>query len=298
MKIVISGSSGLIGSNLARHLLSRGHTLTRLVRPGGPTGFGYITWDPASGYLELKALEDYDAIIHLSGENIAARWTAEKKRRIYDSRINSTRLLCSRLRNLTFPPKVAILASAAGVYGDRNDEILTERSSTGTGFLAGLVQDWEAASQSLDDSKTRAVRLRTGVVISKNGGMLSRLLTPYRMGLGGKIGNGRQYISWVSMDDIMNIIDFALTKERLTGAVNAVAPNPVTNMELTRALARLLRRPAFMRIPAMVAGLIGGEMVKATLLASARIIPEKLMASGYQFIYPYLEDALKKELGK
>jgi uncharacterized protein (TIGR01777 family) len=289
-----------VGSALVKALLAHGHEVTKVVRPGGPVGAGSVLWDPADGTLDAAALEGFDGVVHLAGENIASgKWTKEQKQRIRDSRVDGTALLCSRLRILKRPPQVFIQASAVGYYGDRGDEELTEASPGGRGFLAEVTREWEAASSALDGTAVRVVRLRTGVVLAREGGALAKMLGPFRTGLGGKVGSGRQYVSWITLGDLVSIIEFALEEPRLNGAVNAVAPNPVTNAELTRTLGKVLGRPAIATLPAFVARtMLGRQMADELLLASTRVIPQKLLETGYYFSHPDLEAALRDILGK
>lgn len=298
MKIVISGSTGLIGSALTRALLDDSHTVTRLVRPGGPIGAGTIAWDPDRGVLDSAALENFDAVVHLSGQNLASvKWTDENKKKLVESRTRSTRLLCGRLLQLNHPPRIVIMASASGYYGNRKDEKLTEQSNPGTGFLAELTREWEKASDALTDNGIRLVRLRLGVVLASQGGALPRMVKPFKMGLGGKIGNGRQYISWVGLDDVVGIVKFILDNEHIRGAVNAVAPTPVTNQDFTKALAEVLNRPAVATIPAFALRLMYGEMADETLLSSTRVIPKVLQDAKYEFTDFELKKTLKKYIG-
>ena len=297
MRIIISGSSGLIGSALFRSLASQGHEVSRLVRPGGPIGSGTVLWDPDRAQLDPRAMEHFDAVVHLAGENIAAgRWSDERKKRIRGSRTEGTSLLSSRLASLEYPPRVALFASAVGFYGNRGDEELTEESDGGQGFLADVTRDWEAASAAVEATPIRVVKLRFGMVLSRGGGALSRMLRPFRLGLGGKIGSGRQYMSWISLDDAVGIIQFAITHDDLFGPVNTVAPSAVTNKGFSRTLARVLGRPALAMVPAFAVRLAYGEMADELLLASARVVPRKLQASGYVFRHPELEDFLRHEL--
>jgi hypothetical protein len=248
--------------------------------------------------MDTARLEGLDAVVHLAGENIATgRWTAEKKAKIRDSRVRSTRLLCDTLAGLKQPPKVLACASATGYYGDRGDELLTEESASGTGFLAGVCREWEAAATPAAQKGIRVVHLRFGMVLSGAGGALAKLLPPFRMGLGGALGTGRQYISWIALDDLLGVIAHALTTEALQGPVNAVAPNPVTNKEFTRTLGRTLGRFTLFSMPAAAARLAFGEMADEVLLASQRVQPARLLATEYRFRYPELEGALRHLLG-
>ncbi len=295
MNIVISGSSGLLGSALTKGLLADGHNITKLTRPGGPVGAGTIAWNPESGGLDAAALEGFDAFIHLSGENVAdSKWTEANKKKFVDSRVHSTRLLCSRLMQLKRPPKVFVMASAIGYYGSRGDEELTEQTESGEGFLADLTRQWEKASEALDKSNIRTVRLRIGVVLSPDGGVLPRMVGPFKLGLGGRIGDGKQYLSWIGMDDVVGVTKFVLGNENIRGPINVVAPSPATNREFVKALADALKRPAVAAIPAFVLRLKYGEMADETLLSSMRAIPNVLNDAGYIFIDTDLKKALKK----
>jgi len=299
LKVLISGSYGLIGSALVRSLTAQGHQVTRLVRPGRPVTAGAIAWDPSSGTLELRSLEDFDAVVHLAGENIASgRWTAERKQRIRDSRVRGTTLLCSRLKNLEQPPNVAVFASAIGYYGDRADEELDEDSPPGHGFVANLVREWEAASQPLEGTSIRVVRLRIGVVLSKDGGALAKMLPTFKRGLGGKFSSGRQYMSWITLDDLVGVIEHTITNDNLSGPVNAVGPKPMTNGEFTKTLGKVLSRPTLLSVPAFALHLAAGEMAEELLLASTRALPKKLQETGYHFLHPDLESGLRTVLGK
>lgn len=298
MNILITGSTGFIGSALVSSLTTGGHRVTRLVRSKPRIGEGEVFWNPEVGSIEAPGLEGLDAVVHLAGERITGRWTAEKKARILDSRIKGTRLLSESLARLAQPPEVLVCASAIGYYGDRGDEQLSEGSARGTGFLSDVCREWEAAAEPALKQEIRVVHLRIGVVLSPVGGALATMLSPFQMGVGGKIGSGRQYMSWVSLDDLIGIIHHAFTTETLTGPVNAVAPHPVTNLEFTKTLGRVLGRPTLFSVPAFAARLAFGEMADALLLASARVEPVRLLASGYAFRHPELEGALRHLLGK
>ncbi len=297
MRILVTGSSGLIGSSLVPFLTTGGHGVTRLVR-SQKSGDEPVLWDPEAGTLDVARLEGLDAVVHLAGENIAERWTAEKKSKIRDSRVNGTRLLAESLARLGEPPKVFVCASAIGYYGDRGDEILREESPSGSGFLAEVCRQWEAAAQPAAEKGIRVANLRIGVVLSLAGGALAKMLPPFRMGAGGTIGSGRQYMSWIALDDVIGAIYHALTHETLRGSVNAVAPNPVTNREFTQTLGRVLSRPTLLPMPAFAARLAFGEMADELLLASTRVEPARLLATGFVFGYPELEGALRHVLGR
>jgi hypothetical protein len=243
-------------------------------------------------------LQGVDAAVHLAGESIAQRWTPERKAKILKSRARGTRLLSESFARLTQPPCVFLCASAIGYYGDRGEEVLTEDSPSGVGFLAEVCRGWEAACAAAVQKGIRVVNLRMGIVLSAAGGVLPRMLLPFRMGLGGRIGSGRQYMSWIALDELVGVIIHALTCDILAGPVNAVAPHPVTNLEFTRTLGRVLRRPTVLSVPAFAARLALGEMADSLLLASARVEPARLAASGYAFRYPELEGALRHLLGK
>lgn len=250
-------------------------------------------WDPERAIIDEAALEGLDAVVHLAGENIAGRWDQEKKAKIRDSRIKGTALLSNALARLSQKPKVFVCASAVGYYGDRGDQILTEASPPGSGFLPEVCRLWEAATEPAAESGIRVVNLRIGIVLSSRGGALARMLTPFKLGLGGPIGSGQQYMSWIDLEDLIRIITHALKAESLCGPVNAVAPNPVTNAEFARALGRALSRPALLPLPAFAARLAFGQMADELLLASARVKPEKLLSSGFQFNYPDIDSSLR-----
>jgi uncharacterized protein (TIGR01777 family) len=292
MKVLISGSTGLIGSALIPYLESKGITGTRLSRRGPD-----IAWNPETGKLETSALEGFDAVVHLAGENIASgRWTAEQKQRIRDSRVKGTRLLAESLARLQDPPKSLICASAVGYYGNRGDEVLREDSLSGSGFLAETCREWEAAAGAAAAKGIRVVHLRFGVVLSARGGALAKMLMPFKLGVGGKIGSGHQYMSWVALDDAVSIIHHALITPTLQGPVNAVAPDAPTNATYTQTLGRVLARPTVLPMPAFAAKLAFGEMADELLLASQRVEPRALHKSGYAFRYPNLEGALRHVL--
>jgi uncharacterized protein len=298
MNILVTGSSGLVGSALIPALTAGGHRVSRLVRSKTNLGIRDTFWDPLSGELYSPPLEDLDGVVHLAGESIAGgRWTKGRKIRIRQSRVHGTRLLADSLARLAHPPNVFISASAVGYYGDRGHEILTEQCSSGSNFLAQVCRDWEIAAQPAADCGIRVITLRTGVALSLSGGALPRMLLPFRMGVGGIVGTGKQYMSWISIDDLVRIIIYALKIETLKGPVNAVAPKPVTNAEFTRTLGRLLSRPTVFPMPGFAAQLAFGEMANELLLASARVVPAKLEASGFVFRHSDLASALTDLLG-
>lgn len=291
MKIAITGASGLIGAALISRLEAQGHRVVRFVRRVPQPG--HIFWDPEKGELEAKSLEGADAVIHLAGETIAGlRWTKAKKRRILESRVKGTRLLAEAIAKMERPPKVFLCASAVGYYGDRGDEPLTEASPTGGGFLAEVVRQWEAACAPAQ-ARTRVVNLRIGIVVSPDGGALKQLLPLFKLGLGGRTGSGRQYWSWVAMDDVLGAFLFALEHAALEGPVNVTAPNPVTNAAFAKALGRLLHRPAIAWTPGLLMRLLTGEMGRELILFGARVTPARLLANGYAFQHTDLEPALR-----
>ena len=298
MSVAVTGSRGLVGSALVPFLTTEGHRVLRLVREaaGGPDA---VRWDPASGIQDPARLARVDAVVHLAGENIAARrWTEAQKDAIRRSRVEGTRRFCEALAELPQPPRVLVAASAIGVYGDRGEEMLTEESAPGAGFLAEVCREWEAATEPAQRAGIRAVHLRFGMILSPRGGALGKMLTPFLLGAGGRMGSGRQYVSWVAIDDAIGAVLHALATGDLRGPVNVVAPTPVTNAEFARTLGRVIRRPALMPLPAFAARLAFGEMADALLLASARVVPAKLQASGYAFRFPDLEAALRHLLGR
>ncbi len=299
MRVLLTGSSGLIGTALLSCFRERGHEVVRLVREESKMSEDTLLWDPEHRELRLEEFEGFDVVINLAGENISTgRWTDEKKQKIRDSRVINTHMLAELLARLEKPPSVFISASAIGFYGDRGDEELTESSSPGSGFLSDVCQKWEDAANAAKSAGIRVVNLRIGVVLSNKGGALSRMLVPFRMGLGGVIGSGRQYMSWISIDDLIGIILHVINEESLTGPVNAVSPDPQTNYHFTKILGRVLKRPTIFPLPAFVARLIMGEMADALLLSSSRVQPKVLQESGYQFLYPQLDSALKHLLGR
>jgi uncharacterized protein (TIGR01777 family) len=299
LRIAISGASGLVGSALAPFLTSGGHEVLRLVRRE-PEGEAELRWDPARDEVDARALEGVDAVVHLAGESIAGRrWSPARKAAIRASRIESTHLLASTLAGLERKPRVLVNASAVGFYGDRGDERLDEKSSLGSGFLAEVCREWEAATWPAEQAGIRVVKLRIGIVLSPAGGVLAIMLRPGRLGLGGHLGSGRQFMPWIALDDLVGVIQHALFEEGLSGPVNAVAPEPAANAEVVRALGRVLRRPAWLAVPAALLRLaMGRELADQTALASTRAQPTRLLSSGFQFLYPELESALRAELGR
>jgi len=298
MKMVISGATGLVGSALRDALLAEGgHSVARLTRPGAKAVAGDIRWDPAAGTIDLVPLEGADAVVNLNGASIGERrWTPERKNLLRSSRVDSTRVLVDALARLGRKPSVFVSASAIGFYGSRGDELLTEASASGGDFLAGLASDWEAEARRAEASGIRTVMARFGIILSANGGALPRMLTPFKLGAGGRLGSGKQWMSWVALDDVVNAIRAAISNQQLRGAVNVVAPNPVRNVEFTSVLAKFLHRPAIFPAPAFALRLALGEMADALLLSSQRVQPEKLIAAGYQFRLPHVEATLRAAL--
>ncbi len=291
MRILISGSRGLIGSALIASL-GAGHEITRLVR--GEARPNEIAWDPRAGKVDRAKLDGFDAVVHLAGESIASgRWTAVRKASIRDSRLQGTRLLAETLAGLSQPPRIFISASAMGYYGDRGDESLTETSTPGSDFLARVCQEWEAAAAPAANHGIRVVHPRFGIVLSPAGGVLGRMLTPFRFGLGAVIGKGTQWMSWIAIDDATGALAYCLENDAITGPVNLVAPQAITNRDFSKTLGRVLRRPVIFHAPAFALRFALGEMADALLLSSQRIEPTTLVMAGYQFSYPSLEPAIE-----
>jgi uncharacterized protein (TIGR01777 family) len=296
MKFLVTGASGLIGHALVSFFKKDHHDVHTLVRARADLLPNEIAWDPEQGVINSELLENFDAVVHLAGENIAGFWTAAKKRRILDSRVHGTKLLCRTLSQLKNPPKVLISASAIGIYGHQGSKILNESSPTGTDFLANVCKQWEAATLEAKNKGIRVVNLRTGIVLSKEGGALKKMLTPFKLGLGGKIGDGQQYMSWIAIDDLIAAIVYAIEHNEISGPMNAVSLNPVTNQEFTKTLGHVLNRPTFMSIPKTIIQWLMGEMGEELLLNSQRVKPDVLLANGFRFQYSTLDEALKSIL--
>lgn len=295
--VLVSGANGLIGASLTRELARHGYRVTRMVRrEAGP---GEISWDPAGGRLDPADLEGVDAVVHLAGENVGARWTAARKARIRNSRVAGTRLLSETIARLDRPPRVLVAASAVGIYGNRGEEVLTETSLPGDpadDFLVSVTEEWERAADPAREGGVRVVHTRFGLVLSPDGGALKKMLPPFRLGLGARLGSGSQWMSWISIDDAVGAILHAL--DTLRGPVNVTSPEPVTNRDFTRILGQVLARPALLIVPTVALRLALGEMAESALLASVRAIPSRLLESGYRFNYPGLESALRHVLRK
>jgi uncharacterized protein (TIGR01777 family) len=298
MKILLSGASGLIGAALVPFLTTGGHIVTRLVRSQPRPETNDVLWDPERGVNDPASLEGFDAVVHLAGENIVGRWSAAKRTRIRDSRVLGTKRLCDTLARLSSPPKVIVSASAIGYYGDRGAEVLTEESAAGHGFLAEVCQAWEEATLPAVQRHIRVVTARIGIALSPTSGALAQMLLPFRLGLGGVIGSGEQYMSWVALDDVVGAIHHALFTDTLYGPVNVTAPHPVTNREFTATLGRVLGRPTVLSVPASVVRLALGGMADELLLSSARVEPRRLQEAQYTFRHPELKGALQHILGK
>ena len=293
-KILISGSHGLVGSALVKLLTNEGHEVLRLVRHQRTVGASEIEWHPDKGVIDKEHLEGLDAVVHLAGENIAeGRWTNEKKRAIRESRVNGTVLLSETLAQLRQPPEVFVSATAIGYYGNRGDELLNENSAPGNDFLAQVCQEWEKATTPAAEKGIRTVRARFGIILDEKGGALAKMLTPFRMGIGGRVGDGKQWMSWIALDDVVGAIRFAIYDRFVNGPVNFVAPHPVINAEFTKTLGNVLSRPTLLPIPAFGVRIAFGEMADALLLASQRVEPVVLKERGFGFLFPRLEPALK-----
>ena len=290
MKILVSGASGMIGSALTERCVAEGD---RVIPLGRRPVNGGLVWDPSAGQIDREALNGFDAVVHLAGETVAGRWTAEKKREIRASRVEGTKLLCESLAKLSHPPAVLISASAIGFYGDRGEMVCDETASVGQGFLAEVAAEWERATQPAITAGIRVVHLRIGIVLSQRGGALREMLLPFRLGMGGRIGSGRQYWSWITLHDLVRVIRFCITETRLQGPVNAVSPESVTQADFAKALGRAMHRPSILPTPAFLAKALLGEMAEGLLLASTRAMPRRLLATGFEFKEPRLDPALR-----
>jgi uncharacterized protein (TIGR01777 family) len=298
MKIVVSGSTGLVGSALQPVLVRAGHDVVPLVRRPPAPGERAIQWNPARGTIDRAGLEGADAVIHLAGENVFGRWTPAKKNRIRDSRVLGTQLVSDALAGLNRRPRTLLAASAVGYYGDRGDEMLTEQSAPGEDFLAHVSREWEAATGAATRAGIRVVNLRFGIVLTATGGALAKMLPPFRLGLGGHIGSGNQYVSWIAMDDVLAAMVFALSTETLVGPVNMTSPNPVTNRELAKALGKVLGRPAIVAVPSFALRMAFGPEGAGMLQSGQRVLPERLRAAGFRYRHETIEATLRDELVK
>jgi uncharacterized protein len=297
VKILISGASGLVGQACFNALRREGHTASRLVRPGATVGAGDVRWNPAAGNIDAAAMTGADAVVHLAGASIAGgRWTRARKAELRASRVDATRLLVDAIAQMPAKPRIFLCASAIGYYGNRGDEVLGESSAPGDDFLALLARDWETEARRAEFAGIRTVVLRFGLILSRDGGALPQMLTPFRFGLGGRFGDGRQWMSWIALEDVIGIISVALMDEQFSGPVNVVSPNPVRNAEFTRTLAAALYRPAVFAVPAFALRLALGEMAEPLLLGSQRVRPERLLALSYEFRFTELPNVLRAAL--
>ncbi len=296
MKILVSGASGLVGTHLVPTLLAKGNQVYKLVRRA-PRGIDEIEWDAEKGFADEERLENFDAVVHLAGDNVASEnWSEDKKRRIRESRTVGTRILVDALKRRIVPPKHFISASAIGFYGSGGGEIFNETSAAGSGFLPEVCREWEAESSKAANFGARIVLLRIGVVLAKDGGALAKMLTPFKFGVGGATGSGKQWMSWIAIDDLVKIFNFALENVEISGAVNAVAPNAVTNAEFTATLGKVISRPTFLSTPEFAIKLLFGEMGETLLLEGARVYPQRLVDAKFTFDYPNLEAAMRHVL--
>jgi uncharacterized protein (TIGR01777 family) len=299
MKILVSGATGLVGNALTAALIKQGHELFSLVRRTPAPDGREIEWHPNKGLIDAEKLESFGVVIHLAGESIASgRWTDEKKKSIRDSRVKGTTLLSEALSKLSKPPDTFISASAIGFYGSRGEELLTEQSAPGNDFLADVCVDWEDSIAAVKASGSRTILARFGIILDKEGGALEKMLTPFRMGIGGKVGDGQQWMSWIALDDVIQGLLFLIENKSIDGPVNFVAPRPVRNVEFTKTLGSVLSRPTIFPVPAFAARLAFGEMADGLLLSSAKVEPKKLLECGFKFSYPTLKPALEEILGK
>ena len=294
MKILVSGSHGLVGKALVHSLTEDGHEVIRLVRGEHALGAPEVGWQPQQGRIDVEHLEGIHAVVHLAGENIASgRWSAEKKKAIRESRVKGTALLSDALAQLSRPPSVFLSASAIGYYGDRGDELLTEESAPGKDFLSSVCKEWEAATRPAVEKRIRTVYTRFGIILDPDEGALGKMLPPFRMGVGGRVGDGKQWMSWIALEDVVNGLKFLIEDESIKGPVNFVAPEPVRNAEFTKTLGRVLNRPTLFPIPAFGARLAFGEMADALLLSSQKVDPSVLEDKGFMFTWPTLEPTLR-----
>lgn len=298
MRILVTGATGLVGSALVPALEENGHEVFTVSRRA-PGSDHEVQWDPYEGFsdAEAKKLERMDAVVHLAGESIAEYWSEEKKARLRESRVKGTETLITALAGLESKPKIVISASAVGYYGSRGDEELTEDSGPGEGFLPDICLDWEAEAMKAEEFGARVVLPRIGIVLAKEGGALAKMLTPFSFGLGGTVGEGDQWMSWIALSDLVRLIQFLINNDRMSGPVNATAPEPVTNQEFTKALGKVLNRPTFIPVPGFGVKLLFGEMGERLLLEGCKVLPKKISDGGFKFSFPEVEAALKDILG-
>ena len=293
MKVLITGASGLVGTELQKSFAEQGYEML-LASRSEPKDDQHIQWSVEEGFTEPEKLEGLDVVVHLVGENVSGlRWTDDKKKAIRDSRVLGTRNVVDAISKLNDRPKTFVAASAIGFYGERGEEEVTESSAAGDNFLAGVCKEWEAESRRAEDAGIRTVLLRTGIVLSKDGGALSTMLLPFKMGVGGVVGSGKQWMSWISMEDEIAVINYVIENENIRGAVNAVSPNPVTNHDFTKTLGDVLYRPTFIPLPEFAVSMIFGEMGDALLLSSTKVMPKRLEDAGFEFKYPDLKQAIE-----
>jgi len=293
MRVLITGASGLVGRELQKSFAAKGYDML-LASRSEPADEQHIQWTVEEGFAEPEKLEGLDAVVHLAGENVSGlRWTEEKKRSIRDSRVLGTRNVVTAISKLKNRPKVFVASSAIGFYGERGDEEITESSAAGDNFLAEVSKAWESESRRAEDAGIRTVLLRTGIVLTKEGGALGTMLTPFKLGVGGVVGSGKQWMSWISMEDHIAVINYVIENENIRGAVNSVSPNPVTNEEFTKTLGEVLYRPTFLPLPEFAVSMVFGEMGDALLLASTKVLPKRLEDAGFQFKYPQLKPAIE-----
>lgn len=292
MLIAITGSTGMIGSALVRSLVADGHTVRRLVRRA-PRAGDEVAWNPERNEIDAKGLSGVDAVVNLAGENIAQRWTRDSMRRIRESRVQATSLIAATMATLSPRPRVFVSGSAVGFYGERGDEVLDEASSAGNDFLASVCKDWEAATAPARDAGIRVAISRTGIVLDRRGGALAKMLTPFRLGVGGHLGSGRHWMSWIAIADMVRALRFLIERDAAAGPFDLTAPNPVDNAEFTRVLASVLHRPAIFPVPQLALELLYGPMAKGAALASQRALPRQLLANGFDFVLPDLREALE-----
>ncbi len=297
MRVLITGASGLVGSALQKSFAEKGYDML-LASRSEPKTANDIQWTVEDGFSEPERLEGIDAVVHLAGESVSGlRWTDEKKKAIRDSRVLGTRSVVDAISKLKDKPKVLVAASAIGSYGERGDDEVNESSTAGHGFLADVAKEWEGEARRAEDAGIRTVLLRTGIVLSKDGGALGTMLTPFKMGVGGVVGSGKQWMSWISLDDHVAVINYVIENENIRGAVNAVSPNPVTNEEFTKTMGEVLYRPTFIPLPEFAVSMLMGEMGDALLLTSTKVLPKRLEDAGFEFEYPDLKSALEHAVG-